>query len=451
MLGFVSLTESALRHGPWLVFVFLFGACVGSFLNVVNWRLPRGMSLSHPPSRCPTCGGRLRFIRENLPILGWILLRGQCRFCKAPISPVYPIVELCMALVFAGLYVCLFMVDPADTLWWEGGGSWWLEQQFTRAWPAYVAVAFMIAGLFSMTVIDARTYLIPLAIPVFVTCAAIVLWLIESMVATGTGPRALHWPIPGTGWVASGSAVGGMLGVGVSMTLLMTGRIRPSFADYEDYVPEGDTLAEYPHARREMALELLFLAPIVAGIVLGGWALAGLDGVPPRWLQALGGSLAGWLVGGGLVWAVRILGTLAFGREAMGLGDVHLLAAVGAVLGWFLPILIFFLAPFIGLAWTLVVVLLSRFGGKAKRELPYGPHLAVATVLLLCSGPLVKRGWRILMPTVEMPKAGLVEPVDNSRDWTRSRGAVSMQTGAEAVPTTDGTTDRCGKETRPCA
>jgi hypothetical protein len=363
---------------------------------------------------------------------------------------VYPIVELFMALVFAGLYVCLFMVDPADSLWWEGGGSWWTEQQFVRAWPAYVAVAFMLAGLFSMTVIDARTYLIPLAIPVFVTCSALVLWLVQSYLASASGLRGLHWPIPGTGWPATGAAVGGMLGLGVSMALVWLGRLRPSFIDYDAYVPEGDTLAEYPHARREMVIELCFLLPILVGIGIGGWSLSGLEGAPPRWVQAIGGSLLGWLVGGGLVWGVRILGTLAFGREAMGMGDVHLLAAVGAVVGWFLPILIFFLAPFIGLAWTLLLAVLSRFGGGVKRELPYGPHLALATVLLLFAGPLVQRGWRTLLPTVEMPRAGLIEPVDNSGDWTRSRAAVPMRTGTEVVPATNGMTDRCGKETRPC-
>ena len=128
------------------------------------------------------------------------------------------------------------------------------------------------------------------------------------------------------------------------MALMIAGIFRPSFADYEEFVPEGEVLADYPHARREMGVELLFLLPVVLGMIVGGLALAGLDGAPPRWIQAVGGSLLGWIVGGGLVWGVRILGTLGFGREAMGLGDVHLMAAVGAVLGWFDPIIIFFVA-----------------------------------------------------------------------------------------------------------
>ena len=66
-------------HVPTAVFIFCFGACVGSFLNVVIYRLPAGMSVITPPSRCPTCGGRLRFFRENLPILGYFMVRGKCR------------------------------------------------------------------------------------------------------------------------------------------------------------------------------------------------------------------------------------------------------------------------------------------------------------------------------------------------------------------------------------
>lgn len=68
---------------PGLVFAFCFGACVGSFLNVVVYRLPAGVSIITPPSRCPRCGWRLTW-RENFPILGWLWLRGKCRKCRAP-------------------------------------------------------------------------------------------------------------------------------------------------------------------------------------------------------------------------------------------------------------------------------------------------------------------------------------------------------------------------------
>ncbi|MDG2476379.1 MAG: prepilin peptidase [Phycisphaerales bacterium] len=440
MLG--DYSQTLMTHGPWIVFVFLFGACVGSFINVVNWRMPRGMSLSHPPSRCPICGGRLRFFRENLPILGWILLKGKCRYCRARIHPVYPITEFVVALAFVGLYYCLFMSTPSQTWWWEVGGQWWVRQGFLLGWPAFFAVAFLFVGLYSITVIDARTFMIPLAIPVFITCAAVVLWCVQAFIARNSGASGLGWPIPGTGWMGTGAAIGGMLGIGVSMVLQMAGVFRPSFADYEQYVPEGEVLAEYPFARREMGIELLFLTPVIMGIVLGAVALGWIEGVPPRWLQAVGGSLLGYLVGGGLVWGVRILGTLAFGREAMGLGDVHLLAAVGAVFGWFLPIMVFFVAPFIGLAWTVAVAISAKCRNGVQRELPYGPHLAVATLLLFFGRPVLIDGWRVLMPTVEMPNGGFATPVDNSSDWTTTLKPCSMSTDANWYSRTDGTTER---------
>ena len=119
-----------------------------------------------------------------------------------------------------------------------------------------------------------------------------------------------------------------------------------------------------------MGVELRFLLPCIIGAMLGG--ALGLYvlplNAPPLWVQAVGATLAGYLAGGGIVWLVRILGTLAFGREAMGLGDVHLLAAVGAVLGWFDPIMIFFIAPFLALLWTaLASVVTKAFGGAAPR------------------------------------------------------------------------------------
>jgi leader peptidase (prepilin peptidase)/N-methyltransferase len=76
------------------------GACFGSFLNVVIYRLPLGQSLVSPGSRCPKCGYQLR-PWDNVPVFSWILLGGRCRKCRAPISAQYPIVEIVTALLFA--------------------------------------------------------------------------------------------------------------------------------------------------------------------------------------------------------------------------------------------------------------------------------------------------------------------------------------------------------------
>jgi leader peptidase (prepilin peptidase)/N-methyltransferase len=82
-----------------LVVVALLGLAIGSFLNVVIWRVPRGESVASPPSACPACGSPIRH-RDNVPVLGWLLLRGRCRDCKAPISARYPLVEAATAVLF---------------------------------------------------------------------------------------------------------------------------------------------------------------------------------------------------------------------------------------------------------------------------------------------------------------------------------------------------------------
>jgi leader peptidase (prepilin peptidase)/N-methyltransferase len=78
------------------------GAVIGSFLNVVIHRLPRRESLVSPPSRCPRCETPVKPY-DNVPVVSWLVLRGRCRHCGAPISPRYPVVELLTALVFAAV------------------------------------------------------------------------------------------------------------------------------------------------------------------------------------------------------------------------------------------------------------------------------------------------------------------------------------------------------------
>ena len=88
----------------WLIVVWLIaiGGAVGSFLNVVVYRLPLGISLVHPPSRCPKCEKRIPWY-DNVPVFGWIWLRGRCRQCQNPISARYPIVEALTAAMFGAV------------------------------------------------------------------------------------------------------------------------------------------------------------------------------------------------------------------------------------------------------------------------------------------------------------------------------------------------------------
>jgi len=84
---------------PFVLIVFAVGASIGSFLNVVVYRLPAGLSVLWPPSRCPQCLHQLR-LYENVPLFGWLWLRGRCNHCKSPISTRYPIVETTSGVLF---------------------------------------------------------------------------------------------------------------------------------------------------------------------------------------------------------------------------------------------------------------------------------------------------------------------------------------------------------------
>ena len=82
-----------------LVWIGAVGGCVGSFFNVVLYRIPRGEDIVWRGSHCPECDSPIRS-RHNLPVIGWLLLRGRCYDCKAKISPVYPLIEAAFAAVF---------------------------------------------------------------------------------------------------------------------------------------------------------------------------------------------------------------------------------------------------------------------------------------------------------------------------------------------------------------
>jgi len=377
------------------VFVFLFGACVGSFLNVLAWRLPTGQSVVTPPSRCPLCGHGLRW-QENFPIIGWFLLGGRCKACRSKISFQYPAIELLVAVIFAAAYLMFY--GPIDRMeghiFHDAASPWWHLQGFSRSWPAFALVLLSMAGLIAMTIVDAKTMLIPVEIPTGVTIIAFTGWLVQGFMPESRALRE-DVPIPVASWTVTFACIGMLLGLGVSRWLVATGRLRQSFSDWNDYVKDGDDGSAYPHARREMLAEIAFLLPGLAGagvacVIAGALGYTSTETVCQP-MTLLGGSMLGWIVGGALVWGVRILGSLGFGREAMGLGDVHLQAAVGAAFGWKVAVLAFFVAVFIAIIWAALAFVFRRFSSVFSRELPFGPHLAAAAILfVIARGPLVE-------------------------------------------------------------
>ena len=102
--------NAMIAEPPLLLVALLMGLCIGSFLNVVIYRLPRGQSLVSPGSRCPNCGYQLRWY-DNVPVLSWVFLGGRCRQCRTRISAQYPIVEIITAMLFV-LVVWLTPLEP---------------------------------------------------------------------------------------------------------------------------------------------------------------------------------------------------------------------------------------------------------------------------------------------------------------------------------------------------
>lgn len=140
--------------GLLLALLALLGLAVGSFLNVVVWRLPRGESLSRPASACPGCGSPIR-ARDNVPVLSWLVLHGRCRDCGQRISARYPLVELGTAVLFV-LVGLRFGVD--------GPAAW--------AVPAYLYLAAIAVAL---ALIDLDTHRLPnrLVLPSYIVGAVL--------------------------------------------------------------------------------------------------------------------------------------------------------------------------------------------------------------------------------------------------------------------------------------
>jgi len=248
---------------------FVFGACIGSFLNVCIYRMPRDVSIKKPKrSYCPDCEHTLAWY-DNIPLLAYIYLGAKCRYCRKKISWRYFTVEL----ITAGcslFYFCYFAVAR-------------------EAYVLYSIYFFLTCLLIVATFIDFEFQIIP---------DEINLW-------------------------------GLVVGVAVSV-------IYPGLHDE----PLG--LVSQVH---------------VDGLLTSLW---------------------GVLVGGGILYAVAVLGEWLFKKEAMGGGDIKLLGMLGAYLGWQKVIITFFLAPLAGIFFAVFIKLT-----KKNNVIPYGPFLSLAAIITI--------------------------------------------------------------------
>lgn len=246
------------------VTAFMYGAVVGSFLNVCIWRIPRDESIIHPRSHCPKCGKLIAWF-DNIPLLSWTLLGARCRHCGTRISVCYPLVELLTALLFLGV---------------------WLKYGF-----------------------DGRT---------------LVYWLVVGGLILGSGVDLKHYILPDR--VTLGGIVAGLI--------------------FSPWVPKlhGETTA---------------LAGLTASAIGAATGFFGL-------------------------WAVAWIGEKIFKKEAMGFGDVKLMGAVGALMGWPGVIFTITISSFIGSIVGVTLILAGK--RKWQGRLPYGPFIAAAAILWVLGG-----------------------------------------------------------------
>ena len=235
----------------------VFGLAVGSFLNVVIYRVPRHQSIVSPPSACPTCGTAIA-ARDNVPVISWLLLRGRCRHCDSPISAQYPLVELATAALFAGLAA-------------RFGYDW--------ALPAYLA---LFAGLLALSWIDVERLLLPKAIvyPLLIMVAGLLLipagvydawhmywvawvfaggWFVVFFLMNFASPRVLGFgdvrlaPVLGLGlgwlgwrYVILGFFAANLIGAVIGIALILTKRLeRQARIPYGVFLALGTAVAVY--------------------------------------------------------------------------------------------------------------------------------------------------------------------------------------------------------------
>lgn len=252
------------------IFATLFGACVGSFLNVCIYRIPRDESVVTPRSHCPHCQKLIPWYL-NIPVISWLGLRGKCAFCKGDIAFRYTLVELFTAAIFLALFI---------------------------KWAAPQVL-----------------HLAPLSHPLLI----LVYWIFLAGLILGTFVDFEHFIIPDS------VTVGGMVA--------------------------GPILSVLVPAMHNQAL----------------------------WWQGLISSLIGASVGFFLLFAIGEIGLRIFKKDAMGFGDVKLMGAIGAFLGWKAVLFTVFASSLLG---SIAGILLMIFGGvKMQSRIPFGPYLAAGATI----------------------------------------------------------------------
>jgi leader peptidase (prepilin peptidase)/N-methyltransferase len=347
---------SAVPFHFWSVVLFTLGCLVGSFLNVCIHRLPLGQSIVWPPSHCPHCQYSIPWYL-NIPLVTWVWLRGKCANCRAPISARYFLVELLTGVTFLAC---------------------WLAFGRQSAWLALVYCLFL-SGLIAASFIDFEHFIIPDEI----TLGGVGAGLICSFLVP-----ALHDGV--TRWAAFGQSILGALGgAGLIYSVVRAGKLlfgrrkfrldqpcRIFFTETAMVLPGQEIAYEEMFYRKTDAIK--FKASMLelsdrcykdVRVELSPFELRIDDEVSkPE----------------DVPYMEAITDEVVVPREAMGLGDVKFMAAIGAFLGWPAVLFSLGLSSMIGSVVGLTLIALKRLG--RGRPLPYGPYIAVAAAIWIFGG-----------------------------------------------------------------
>ncbi|MBI2926091.1 MAG: prepilin peptidase [Verrucomicrobia bacterium] len=347
----------------WTSTFFVGGAVVGSFLNVCIHRLPRGLSLISPPSHCPHCGYSIPW-HLNMPLVTWLFLRGQCANCRAPISARYFVVELLTGMLFAG---------------------GWLAYGHQGALLA-LAYCLLFAGFIVATFIDFEHFIIPDE----VTLGGLGAGFVFSALVP-----ALH-QVPARALALERSFLGIAVGAGLVYAILRLGKLafgrqrfdlapntKVLFTETGLLLPDKAIPFEDLFYRKSDAIMLqaktvelidrcyanvlVRLTPVKLTI--------GADHFDPEHVPHM----------------EVVTEQIVVPREAMGLGDVKFMAAIGAFLGWQAVIFALMLSSIIGAAVGVTLIVLRRREWSSR--LPYGPYIALASVLWVFAPTGLRANW----------------------------------------------------------
>lgn len=346
---------------PWIWFipVFLLGACIGSFLNVVIYRVPLGMSVNEPKrSFCPLCKNPIP-MWLNFPLISWLWLRGKCKECHAPIAFRYFGVELLTAVLF-----CVV---------------WWLFA--IQSVPVVACLWVLVALLVSITFIDAEHLIIPSTLTwggTVVGLGACALWPQLPVLGNEAGNWLSGLKHGFIGWTSGfvglwlvvelGKLAFGKKALKFDKPVAFSLKEPENDVDPMLFIIDGESIAWWDIFCRKTDRLLVEATDIrVSGESVGGGSLI----IREMEVQLPDGTIHH-------LSKIKSLDGMATSavipREAMGMGDVHLLGMIGAFFGWTGV----FFSLFSASIFAILAALIGRIGfGK---QLPFGPFLAMGAV-----------------------------------------------------------------------